>query len=162
MHLPGTSEKRQSGQRTGHKELAATKKNGAESRAKDKCRWWEQQAQGQARMVVGIRRRGRRRKFGRRNGLQSKEEVSGAKISRTYKKSRWQTNGLRKTYKCQTEANDKVLSLNLELEKALVTLEILNERFELVNGDFVEFGQKSSTRSSTTWRRQWTSFAGST
>ena len=42
---------------------------------------------------------------------------------------------LRKTYGSETEANDKVWSLNQETEKALEALAILYERFEQVNSD---------------------------
>ena len=54
----------------------------------------------------------------------------------TYKKSSMaKKTSLRKTNKCQTEANDKVWSLNRDTEKALDTFEILHERFEPVIGD---------------------------
>ena len=42
---------------------------------------------------------------------------------------------LRKTYKCQTEANEKVWFLDRDSEKALVPLENICERIEQVNGD---------------------------
>ena len=42
---------------------------------------------------------------------------------------------LKKTYKCQAEAHDKVRARNRKTKKALDTLEILYERFEQVNSD---------------------------
>ena len=69
--------------------------------------------------------------------------VSSAKISWNHKKS-WMAKkaSLRKTYRCQTEANDKVWSLKKETEKALETLAILHERLEQVNSDLTDIHKK--------------------
>ena len=49
---------------------------------------------------------------------------------------RWEKQGSPKTtYRCQTEASDKVWDLNRKTERALDTLAILCERFEQVNSD---------------------------
>ena len=49
---------------------------------------------------------------------------------------------LRKTYKNQTEANDKVWDLNRELERALDSLALFYERFEQVNSDLAAADKK--------------------
>ena len=43
-----------------------------------------------------------------------------------------------KTYKCQTEANDKVWDRNQKTKRALETLAILQARFEQVNSDLAK------------------------
>ena len=53
----------------------------------------------------------------------------------TAENPRWETGNLKKTYQCQTEANDKVWDLNRKTEKALETLALLYTRFEQINSD---------------------------
>ena len=53
----------------------------------------------------------------------------------------WEDCELGKTYKTQTEANDKVWDVNRKTEKALDTLEILYVRFEVVSRDLGEVDQ---------------------
>ena len=52
---------------------------------------------------------------------------------------------LRKTYRCQTEAKDKVWTQNKETEKALETPSILYECFEQVNSDLANVNMKFCT-----------------
>ena len=139
-HVDLYASKWRSGQQTGHKEPASYQKWGGKQ-DKGKSRWRVQRAQ--APMAVGVRRRGRRKTLGRQFGPQRKDAVSGAKISGTYIKNLdGKKATLRRTYKCQTGANDNFWSLNRDTEKVLDTLEILCARFEQVNGDVADVDKK--------------------
>ena len=70
-------------------------------------------------------------------GYRKKNSASNVKTSGNCKKA-----SLRKTYKNQTEANNKVWAVNRDPKRAVDTLALLNERFEQVNSDSAHVDKK--------------------